>query len=401
MYNLLSNAVKFTAAGGQATLRAARVPRAEVGRLTGAWAGRSFPLADSEFAEFLELSVTDSGIGISPAELEHLFRPFSQIDSGLARRYDGTGLGLAMVKLLAELHGGTVAVQSAVGVGSRFTVWLPLRALEGGALAGVEALAALRVEGPAGAHIALVVEDDLKATELIRLQLEAEGFTVLHAATAEAALVLARQQPLALITLDIMLPDMNGWELLGRLKQVPELRRIPVLISSIVADRNRGFALGAAAVMQKPMSRQELCDALADLGLLPISQGGALRVLVVDDDPKAAELLAVHIQGLAETVLRAHGGREAIAAARRELPDLIVLDLMMPEVNGFDVVEALQLHPDTARIPILVVTAKRITAEDRDRLNGYVTTIMEKAEFDGSRFTAEVRRAMSGRQAVA
>ncbi len=134
VYNLLSNAVKFTAEGGQVTLRASRVPRAEVGQLSGAWTGRSFPLADSEFAEFLEISVTDSGIGISPEGLEQLFKPFSQIDSGLARKFEGTGLGLAMVKLLAELHGGAVAVESAVGEGSCFTVWLPLRATEEGAL---------------------------------------------------------------------------------------------------------------------------------------------------------------------------------------------------------------------------------------------------------------------------
>jgi signal transduction histidine kinase len=131
VYNLLSNAVKFTNEGGQVTLRARHVARRDVGQLSGASFGRAFPLADSEFAEFLEMSVTDSGIGISPEGIEHLFRPFSQIDSGLSRRFDGTGLGLAMVKLLAELHGGTVAVESAVNEGSRFTVWLPLRALDG------------------------------------------------------------------------------------------------------------------------------------------------------------------------------------------------------------------------------------------------------------------------------
>ena len=150
VYNLLSNAVKFTRDGGQVTLRASRVPRADVGQLSGAWTGRSFPLADNEFAEFLEISVTDSGIGISPEGLEQLFKPFSQIDSGLARKFEGTGLGLAMVKLLAELHGGTVAVESAVGEGSCFTVWLPLRAPEEAALAPAEAPAAADVEAPRG-----------------------------------------------------------------------------------------------------------------------------------------------------------------------------------------------------------------------------------------------------------
>jgi CheY-like chemotaxis protein len=223
---------------------------------------------------------------------------------------------------------------------------------------------------------------------------------VLHAVSGEVALELAVQQPLALITLDIMLPNMDGWEFLGRIKQVPGLRRIPVVIISIAADRNRGFALGAAAVMQKPISRQELYESLVDLGVFPLAQGQTLKVLVVDDDPKAVELIAVGVMDMASSVLRAYGGREAIDAARRELPDVIVLDLMMPEVNAFDVVEALKEHADTARIPILVVTAKRITVEDRAKLSGYVTAIMEKAEFDRERFTAEIRRAMSGRHVV-
>ena len=215
VYNLLSNAVKFTIEGGQVTLRASRVPRAKVGRLSGTWASRSFPLADNEFSEFLKISVTDSGIGISPEGLEQLFKPFSQIDSGLARKFEGTGLGLAMVKLLAELHGGVVAVESAVGQGSCFTTWLPLRAVGERTLASAKAApAAARIEVPRGTRTALVVEDDLKSADLIRVQLEAEGFAVLHAASAEGALVLAAQQPLSLITLDIMLPDMDGWEFL-------------------------------------------------------------------------------------------------------------------------------------------------------------------------------------------
>jgi signal transduction histidine kinase len=145
VYNLLSNAVKFTREGGQVNLGAGRVPRAEVGRLRGSWAGRAFPLADSGFTEFLKISVTDSGIGISPEGLEQLFKPFSQIDGGLARRFEGTGLGLAMVKLLAELHDGAVAVESAVGEGSRFTVWLPLRSLEEGGLTTARARAGPRL----------------------------------------------------------------------------------------------------------------------------------------------------------------------------------------------------------------------------------------------------------------
>ena len=246
-----------------------------------------------------------------------------------------------------------------------------------------------------------MVEDDFKSADLIRVQLEAEGFTVLHASSAEAALVLAAQQPLSLITLDIMLPHMDGWEFIERLKQVPALARIPIVIISIVADRNKGFALGAAAVMQKPISRQELYESLLDLGLFPISRGRTLKVLIVDDDPKAVELIAVRIVGLASTVLRAYGGREAIETARQRAagPDRARSDDAGRERlrrRG-----GAQTNRDTALIPILVVTAKQLTADDRAKLNGYVTTIMEKADFDRDRFAVEVRRAMSGRQLVA
>jgi CheY-like chemotaxis protein len=395
VYNLLSNAVKFTNERGEVALRAMRVPRADVGLLEGPWPGRTFPLADNAFDEFLKISVTDTGIGIAEDGLDRIFKPFSQIDSGLSRKFEGTGLGLAMIKLLAELHGGTVAVQSAVGEGCCFSVWLPLRAAEVVVATPTNQRPKI-VEGKE--RIALVVEDDFKSADLIRVQLQAEGFKVLHAASAEAAFLLAAQQPLALITLDIMLPNMDGWEFLSRLKQMPSLQLIPVMIVSIVADRNKGFALGAAAVIQKPISRQDLVDSLVGMSLIPASGGGSLKVLIVDDDPKAVDLIAVRLEGLASTILRAYGGRDGIEMARREKPDLIVLDLMMPEVSGFDVVAALHERPGTASIPVLIVTAKRVTAEDHRRLNGLVSTIMEKAEFDSERFTNEIRRAMSGRQ---
>jgi len=395
-YNLLSNALKFTGDSGQVTLRTRLVARANVGQLSGPWQSRTFPLMNSVFAEFLELSVIDSGIGISSAGLEQLFLPFSQIDSGLSRKFEGTGLGLAMVKLLAELHGGSVAVESAVGEGSCFTVWLPLRAPE--AVISPQALAAPPVAPPSGPRTALVVEDDAKSAELIRMQLEAQGFKVLHAASAEDGLVLATQQRLSLITVDILLPNMDGWELLSRIKQVSALAHIPVVIISIVADRNKGFALGAAAVLQKPTSRQELYETLVALGLFPREQTKALKVLVVDDDPKAVELIAVRIEGIASSIVRAYGGREAIDAARLELPDLILLDLLMPEVSGFDVAAALEREPDTARIPIVVVTAKDITPDDRVRLSRNVNAIVEKGTFDSERFAAEIRRALAGRR---
>jgi CheY-like chemotaxis protein len=173
------------------------------------------------------------------------------------------------------------------------------------------------------------------------------------------------------------------------------------VIVSILADPAKGFSLGASAVIQKPISRQELHETLVDIGVIPLAEGDSRRILIVDDDPAAVALMAMHVEGLASTILRADGGRAAIEMARRDHPDLILLDLMMPEVSGFDVVAALHRDPATASIPIVVVTAMEIAAEDRARLNGYVTAIVEKATFDPGQFAAEVRRAMSGRALVA
>ncbi|NOU29414.1 MAG: response regulator [Polyangiaceae bacterium] len=402
VYNLLSNAVKFTPVGGEITLRASVVPRDQVGIVNGPWAGRGSPLAESAFDEFLELEVVDTGIGISVEALPMLFQPFSQIDSGLARRFEGTGLGLALVKLLAELHGGTVAVASAVGKGSSFKVWIPLRS---GALAtdaaapDTESAAECRpanAETSGGSAIALVVENDVKSADLIRVQLEAEGFQVLRADSAASALRLAREHAVSLITLELLLPDMDGWDLLSQLKALPELALVPVVVVSIVADRNRGLALGAAAVLQKPISRKELVDSLLTLGLVPLIGGRTLRVLVVDDDPAAVELVAIRLKNVVTSVERAYGGREAIRAVEKRAPDVIVLDLMMPDGDGFEVVEALRKDPRTARIPIIVMTAMCVSAEDRAKLNGNVTTVLGKTEIELEHFTTEVRRAVAG-----
>jgi signal transduction histidine kinase/CheY-like chemotaxis protein len=396
VYNLLSNAVKFSADGGRVTLCARRVSRGGVGTLSGAWAVQGFPLADNEHNEFLELSVTDSGIGIARENMAKLFQAFSQIDSSLARKFEGTGLGLAMVKQLAELHGGTVAVASAEREGARFAVWLPLRkpAHADGIVARTGAAGATAAQ--TGERIALVVEDDDMAANLVRLLLETEGFTVVRAASAEEALELAPRQSLSLITLDIQLPGIDGWEFLRRIRENSALARVPVVVIAGVADSNMALAGGAAAVLQKPISRAELKSSLDNLGLSP-AQDQTRSVLIVDDDPKAVEVIAAFLPSPAYAVVRAYGGGEAITLAQRLRPDLILLDLMMPDVNGFDVVEALQRNTNTARIPILVVTAKQVTAQERAALSrdpARVIHIVEKAGFNRARFVAEVRRAL-------
>jgi CheY-like chemotaxis protein len=303
-----------------------------------------------------------------------------------------------MVKQLAELHGGTVAVTSAEGEGALFTVWLPLRMQDHVAAATVPdraGAATMRAAEPA-ARTALVIEDDDQAAHLIRLLLEAEGFTVLRAASAEAALVLAPQQTLSLITLDIQLPGIDGWEFLARIRETSTLADVPVVVIAGQVDNNMSLTHGASAVMQKPITRAQLKAALDHLGLHPALEL-TRTILVVDDDPNAVEVIAAFLPVPAYAVVRAYGGSEAINLAQRVRPDLILLDLMMPEVSGFDVVEAIHRNTDTANIPILIVTAKQITKQDRDTLNrdpDKVINIVEKSGFNNARFMAEVRRAL-------
>jgi len=400
VYNLLSNAMKFSPVGGRVTLHAQRVSRDAVGELPGAWPVKNFSLVDNEYNDFLEIRVCDTGIGISPENMEKLFQAFSQIDSSLSRKFVGTGLGLAMVKQLAELHGGAVAVSSAEGKGACFAVWLPLRTST-----QTTGNMSTHQEHPVGVappssidrseRVALVVEDDDAAADLIRLLLEAEGFTVLRAASAEAALLLAPQQTLSLITLDIMLPGIDGWEFLVQIREISSLARVPVVILSGVDKSNITLNSGASAVLQKPIGRSQLKASLASLGLHPAKEL-THTILVVDDDPKAVELIAAFLPPPGYVVVRAYGGSEAILLAQRLLPDLILLDLMMPEVSGFDVVDAMRSNPETSRIPILVVTAKQVTEQERSILNSNpenVIHIVEKSGFNQGRFVAEVRRA--------
>ena len=390
IYNLLSNAVKFTPEGGRIHVSARRVDGHKV--------------LGGRFEHYLEIMVSDSGIGIHQEEQSQLFTPFTQIDNSLSRRHQGTGLGLAMVKRMTELHEGRVSLSSIPDKGSTFTILLPWRTanLPSQQVAAKSIAAAEHsvANGHTKAHgelLALVVEDDDQAAELLRVQLESEGFRILRATTAEIALKLAEQEHPDLITLDILLPGMDGWEFLERFKQHPLFASTPVVIISIVADLGRGLSLGAAHVMQKPIAREELTAALTALGFCTDATAAIKTALVVDDDPKAVKLVCSQLESFGYRTLSALGGKDGIDRARQYQPELIVLDLMMPEINGFDVVEALKSDKVTASIPIIILTAKQVTAEDRIRLSGDVKKVMEKSDFNHGRFIGEVRRAMAGR----
>ena len=404
VYNLLSNAVKFSNDGGLVSLRARRVPRSAVGTLSVPWPERNFALAHNEFNGFLEICVTDGGIGISEENMAKLFQAFTQIDSSLARKFEGTGLGLAMVKQMTELLGGSVAVASKPGEGTCIAAWIPLRTSAQPVLTertDVQVETAAVPEILDHERVALVVEDDDEAASLVRILLEAEGFAVLRASSAEEALQMAPQQRLDLITVDIQLPGVDGWQFLTGIRSDATLCTVPVVvISGMSLGPPVALAGGASAVLEKPVSRAALKKALTNLGF-DDAQDQSITVLVVDDDPKAVEVIAAFLPIPAYATVRAYGGQEAIVLTRRMHPDLILLDLMMPDVTGFDVVHELRSDPSTADIPILVITARQVTALDRQVLNAdasHAIHIIDKAGFSQTDFVDEVRRALPQRQ---
>jgi DNA-binding response OmpR family regulator len=388
VYNLLSNAVKFTPDGGDVSVRASLVDREQAASgMPGFDAGMRQPLPDSEFGTFVQISVADTGIGIGEEDLNRLFTPFTQIKNSLTRKIEGTGLGLATVSRLAQLQGGSVAVTSEPGRGSCFSLWLPWQPSEIGPLDPPDG-----TNPEAGLPLALVVEDDARAAELMRVQLEAMGFRVRRAASAEAALSLVGECTPDLITLDILLPGMDGWDFLSRIKDLPPWSNVPVVVVSVVADHEIGLSLGASAVLQKPVGRSEFAHELARLGVSPTGNRD-VTVLVVDDDPSAVELMSAYLSRPGFSVLRAYGGQEGIELARQHVPDLAVLDLVMPDVGGIEVVEALKREPGTANIPIIMVTAKQFTLEERLQINSHILSVIDKNAFRQDNFIAEVRRA--------
>jgi signal transduction histidine kinase/CheY-like chemotaxis protein len=351
--NLVSNAIKFTPEHGVVTIKASRQKDA------------------------VEVSVADTGIGIADEDRARIFEAFQQLDSGVDRRQPGTGLGLALTRRFARLHGGDVRVASDVGKGSVFTISLPLHAHRESADGQLASPVSAGVGDPKR-PLVLIVEDNSAAIELMSRNLERGGFRTVVARTGTEAIASARRlQPVA-ITLDILLPELDGWEVLTRLKHDPATSSIPVVVVSVVDNPELGMALGALDYFVKPIDGAAFLKSLSRFNFRRALGRDEFRVLVVDDEPGNLEMLAGILEPAGFTVIAAAGGREAIELATQRLPDLILLDLIMPDVTGFDVVEALRANQSTHDTPIMVLTAKDLTDADKAQLNGQVSTILNR-----------------------
>jgi len=360
IFNLLSNAAKFTK-DGTVTLTAERQRR--------------------EIGDWILLSVSDTGIGIPADKLDHVFEEFSQADDSTTRNFGGTGLGLPISRRFCRMMGGDITVKSDPGKGSTFTIELP---------AAVDALEAAKTMAgkdekserpiPEGIHPILVIDDDPDSRELLQRTLEADGYVVATAISGDEGLKLARELSPALITLDVMMPGMDGWAVLQRLKSDPVLAEIPVMMVTISGEKEMASTLGAVEHLTKPVDR----DTLRRLAAQYAAPDGGGHALVVDDDESIRALFRRALDDDGWTVAEAANGAEALERVRECRPNIVLLDLMMPVMDGFDFLVEFRARMACVTTPVIVVTAKDLTEEDRSRLSGGVDRIVEKGALTAS-----------------
>ncbi len=355
LFNLLTNASKFTE-DGTISLEASR----ERG-------GR----------ELVVFRVRDSGIGMNPEQQARVFEDFVQADASTSRRYGGTGLGLAISRRFCRMMDGDISVESAAGKGSLFTVRLP-----------AEVRRKPEPAGDARVGTALVIDDDENACDLLARSLVKEGFRVISAVSGDAGLRAAREHQPDVITLDVLMPGQDGWSVLRALKTDPDLVRIPVVMISMVDGHDMGRVLGAAEFLPKPVERERLAAVVRRYR----GARSPAPALVVEDDPAARDVMRRTLEQDGWQVSEATNGREGLRELARVVPDLILLDLMMPEMDGFAFVEALRKNPVWAAVPVLVVTARELSASDRRRLEGQVRQVLQKGAFSRDQLARDIRK---------
>jgi signal transduction histidine kinase/DNA-binding response OmpR family regulator len=370
LLNLLSNACKFTK-GGEVTLRTR----------TMVVDGRNW----------IEFAVSDTGIGMTPEQQAKLFQEFTQADTSTARQFGGTGLGLAITRKLALMMGGDVTVTSELGKGSIFTVRLP---------ASEHQTPDTSTRGnaePCAADCVLVIDDDATARELISHNLQVAGFSAVTASGGLQGLKLAKELRPVAITLDVVMPDLDGWSVLAALRQDTELSEIPVIMVTILDEQRRAISLGAAGYLTKPIDQHILQRMMGRFR----TSARPTRILLVEDDALQRELMCEWLVGEQWTVHEAANGRDALALLRANKPDVILLDLMMPEMDGFEIVAALQEEPLWRDVPVIVITARDLNAKDRERLNSGVHSVLLKNTFRPDELVERIRELTRTKSATA
>jgi signal transduction histidine kinase/DNA-binding response OmpR family regulator len=371
--NLLSNAVKFTPAGGRVSISAS--------------------IRDQD----LVVEVVDTGPGVAVEDRERIFDSFQQ-GARHPEQTEGTGLGLTLSKRILELHGGRIWVDSETGQGSTFGFTLPAEPTEPALTSvppvGLDSNLPAEV-APGPGPTVVIVEDDRRSFDLLRVYLEAAGARVVSARDGEEGLDTVHRLSPAGVILDILLPGIDGWEVLAQLKADPQTAAIPVVVVSMLDDRGRGFALGAAEYLVKPVSKDPLLAALHRAAAIPEQQP---TVVAIDDDSRAIELVRANLEPEGWTVLGATTGQEGLALVRERRPSAVLLDLLMPGMDGFEVVEALRADPATKSVPVVILTSKSMTQQDKERLQGRITYVARKTEFDLSGLAGLIRWASTSRQ---
>jgi ammonium transporter, Amt family len=387
LLNLLSNASKFTE-GGTISLRV----RGSGSGVRGLGSGSGPRTPDPGIL----FEVSDTGIGMTETQMAELFKEFSQAEASTTRKYGGTGLGLAISRRFCQMMGGDISVASEPGAGTTFYVNLPLGLpLVPSQEPGADGSGEIAPDLPTAV---LVIDDDPDSRELIRRTLGREGIPVMLASNGIEGLALARATRPAAITLDVMMPEMDGWSVLAALKADAELRDVPVIMTTMVDDRQRGFALGATDYLLKPVDRDNLLKVVNAHLPAPSSDS---HILVVEDDPNTREMLRRILEREGWQVAEAENGESALGRVAERRPDLILLDLMMPKMDGFEVIGALRSTALWRGIPIIVLTAMDLSPTDRLRLNGYVEKVLQKGAYNHDDLLNDVRglvlRSMGGR----
>ncbi len=378
LFNLLSNASKFTEQG---TIFLTVKREVEEGE------------------PWITMAVEDTGIGMTPEQLARLFEAFTQADASTTRRYGGTGLGLAISRHFCQMMGGDITVDSRPGHGSTFTVRLPVHVEDPTATPTAPLLAKLEVATD-GRPTILVIDNDPTVHELVGRFLEPDGYQILHATDGDEGFKIARQFHPAAITLDVLMPGTDGWGVLSALKSDSDLAGITVIMMTIVDERPMGYALGASEYLSKPIDRDRLISALAK----HVRSRGPVTVLIAEDDPGTREILRRTLEPSGWSVIEAGDGHQALARLEEQTPDAIVLDLMMPGMDGFELLSALKARHEWAGIPVIVVTAKDLTNDDRSRLQGSVQAIVGKSTAGVETSLVEIRElvnAVTGRTRAA